>query len=178
MHLRHRILAKILAKLLAAALVSGMTGCTLGPDYERPGAPVPATYKEVKGWKIAAPSDHFDRGAWWSIYRDATLDALESEVVISNQTLAAAEAAYRQAAAMVQQARAALFPTVGLLYNPVRSHLGGGASGTGRSITTTRVALETTGSWDVDVWGKVRRLVESNADLAQASAADVAGARL
>src|SRR5262249_11198875 len=133
---------------------------------------------ELRGWKIAAPRDDIDRGAWWSIYHDRTLDALEPQVEISNQTLAAAEAAYRQAAAMVQQARAALFPTAGLLYNPVRSHLGGGASGTGRSITTTRVTLETTGSWDLDVWGKVRRLVESNADLAQASAADVAGVRL
>ena len=133
MHLRHRLFAKI----LAAALVSGMTGCTLGPDYERPGAPVTTTYKEVKGWKIAAPSDHFDRGAWWSIYRDETLDALESQVEISNQTLAAAEAAYRQAAAIVQQARAGLFPTVQLLYNPVRTHLGGGASGTGRASTIT-----------------------------------------
>src|SRR5215470_8687263 len=174
MHLRHRLFAKI----LAAALVSGMTGCTLGPDYEQPGAPVPTTYKEVKGWKIAAPSDHIDRGAWWWIYHDATLNALESQVEVSNQTLAAAEAAFRQAAALVQQARAALFPTVGLLYNPVRTHTGGGASPSGVSSTITHTTLETTATWDVDVWGKVRRMVESDVDLAQASAADLANVRL
>jgi NodT family efflux transporter outer membrane factor (OMF) lipoprotein len=174
MHLRHRIFAKI----LAVALALGMTGCTLGPDYERPGAPVPTTYKELKGWKIAAPSDHFDRGAWWSIYRDETLDALESQVDISNQTLAAAEAAYRQAAAIVQQARAALFPIVQTLYNPVRTHTGAGASPSGVASTITRVTLETTATWDVDVWGKVRRMMESDVDLAQASAADLAGVRL
>jgi NodT family efflux transporter outer membrane factor (OMF) lipoprotein len=174
MHLRHRLLAKI----LAAALVSGMTGCTLGPDYQQPGAPVPTTYKEIKGWKIAAPSDHFDRGAWWSIYRDETLDALESQVEVSNQTLAAAEAAYRQAAAIVQQARAALFPIVQVLYNPVRTHTGAGTSPSGVASTITRVTLETTATWDVDVWGKVRRMMESDVDFAQASAADLAGVRL
>src|SRR5262245_27480938 len=145
--MRHRTFANI----VVVALASLSTGCTLGPDYERPGAPVPTTYKEVKGWKIAAPNDHIDRGAWWWIYHDATLNALESQVEVSNQTLAAAEAAFRQAAATVQQARAALFPTVGLLYNPVRTHLGGGASGTGRATTITRVTLETTATWDVDV---------------------------
>jgi len=174
MQLQHRTFTKILVVALALLI----TGCALGPDYERPGAPVPTDYKEVKGWKIAAPSDHLDRGAWWSIYRDKTLDALESQVEVSNQTLAAAEAAYRQAAAIVQQARAALFPTVGLLYNPVRTHLGGGASGTRVPSTITRTTLEFTGTWDVDVWGKVRRMIESDIDLAQASAADLAGVRL
>src|SRR5262249_43914167 len=167
MQLQHRTFTKILVVALALLI----TGCALGPDYERPGAPVPTDYKEVKGWKIAAPSDHLDRGAWWSIYRDKTLDALESQVEVSNQTLGAAEAAYRQAAAIVQQARAALFPTVGLLYNPVRTHLGGGASGTRVPSTITRTTLEFTGTWDVDVWGKVRRMIESDIDLAQASAA-------
>ena len=115
MHLRHRPFAKI----LAAALVSGMTGCTLGPDYERPGAPVTTTYKEVKGWKIAAPSDHFDRGAWWSIYRDETLDALESQVEISNQTLAAAEAALASDLAATAAAAAGSVFTSGLAASAV-----------------------------------------------------------
>jgi NodT family efflux transporter outer membrane factor (OMF) lipoprotein len=148
----------------------------LGPDFQRPAAPVPTAYKELKGWKIAAPRDHIDRGAWWSIYHDKTLDALERQVEISNQTLAAAEAAYRQAAAMVQEARAALFPTVNLVYNPLREHTSAGETGT--STTVTRVSLEFTASWDIDVWGKVRRMIENNIDLAQASAADVANAKL
>ena len=159
-------------------LLVPLGACTLGPDYQPPGAPVPPAYKEVKGWKIAAPGDHLDRGAWWSIYHDPTLDALERQVDVSNQTLAAAEAAYRQAMALVQQARAALFPTLDILYNPTRSHSSSIASDTGTSFTRTRVTLETTASWDIDVWGKVRRMIESNIDLAQASAADLANARL
>jgi NodT family efflux transporter outer membrane factor (OMF) lipoprotein len=164
---------------MSVLVVGAIVGaCTLGPNYERPGAPVPITYKELKGWKIARAGDDLDRGTWWSIYHDKTLDGLEQQVEISNQTLAAAEAAYRQAAAMVQEARAALFPTVGVLYNPVRSYLAGGATGTGVSTSFTKVTLETTGTWDLDVWGKVRRMVESNIDLAQASAADIASAKL
>ena len=164
--------------LLVLTLLVPVGACTLGPDYKPPGAPVPPAYKELKGWKLAAPRDHLDRGAWWSIYHDPTLDALERQVDVSNQTLAAAEAAYRQAVALVQQARAALFPTVDILYNPTRSHSSSVASDTGTGFTRTRVTLETTASWDIDLWGKVRRMIESNIDLAQASAADLANARL
>jgi NodT family efflux transporter outer membrane factor (OMF) lipoprotein len=150
----------------------------VGPDYHPPGAPASTSYKELKGWKIAAPRDDVDRGAWWSIYHDKTLDALEREIDFSNQNLAAAEAAFRQAVAIVQQARAALFPTVSEIYNPVRTHTGSAATGTGRSSTITRVTLETTATWDLDVWGRVRRMVESDADFAQASAADLANIKL
>src|SRR5262249_10262348 len=100
------------------------------------------------------------------------------QVEIANQNLAAAEATFRQAAAIVQQARAALLPTVNLVYNPERMFSGPGASGTGRAVAVTRVTLETTATWDLDVGGKVRRMVESDIDLAQASAADLANARL
>jgi NodT family efflux transporter outer membrane factor (OMF) lipoprotein len=170
--------SRLWGPLLVAMLVAPLGACTLGPDYQPPGAPVPPAYKEVKGWKIAKPRDHLDRGAWWSIYHDPTLDALERQIDVSNQTLAAAEAAYRQAVALVQQARAALFPTIDLLYNPTRSHTSSVVSDTGTGFTRTRVTLETTVSWDIDVWGKVRRMIESNIDLAQASAADLANARL
>jgi NodT family efflux transporter outer membrane factor (OMF) lipoprotein len=165
-------------KIVVLVIGTTASACTLGPDYERPGAPTPIVYKELQGWKISHARDDLDRGAWWSIYHDKTLDDLEQQVQISNQTLAAAEAAYRQAAAMVQVARAALFPTVGLLYSPVRTFFGGRASGTGASSAITKVTLETTGTWEVDVWGKIRRLIESNIDLAQATAADIAGVKL
>ena len=165
-------------RLAVLAVCALLPGCTFGPDYQTPGAPVSPTYKEVMGWKIAAPRDGIERGEWWTIYRDATLTALERQVDISNQTLAAAEAAYHVAVAMIQQARAALFPTVNEVYNPTFTHLGPGATGSGRSSSLDRTSLETTATWDVDVWGKVRRLVESDIGLAQASAADVAGARL
>lgn len=150
----------------------------IGPDYERPSAWTPVAYKELKGWKIAEPRAHLEKGAWWSIYHDPVLDSLERQVEVSNQNLAAAEAAYRQAAALVQEARAALFPTIDLLYQPTRTHAGRRASGSGRAVTRNVVTLETTGTWQIDVWGRIRRTIESDADLAQVSAADVANAKL
>jgi NodT family efflux transporter outer membrane factor (OMF) lipoprotein len=169
---------RLQGRLAVVAACATLAACTLGPDYHNPGVPDSPTYKEVKGWKIAAPRDDIDRGEWWTIYHDATLTALERQVDISNQTLAAAEAAYHVAVATIQQARAALFPTVNEVYNPTFTHLGPGTSGTGRSSSVNRTSLETTATWDVDVWGRVRRLVESDIGFAQANAADVAGARL
>lgn len=155
------------------------TGCTLGPDYLPPPAPVPPSYKEIDGWKLAEPRDAFDRGAWWSIYGDPVLDRLERQVEINNQNIAAAEAAFRQSVAIVKEARAALFPVIGLTYDAVRSHQGAKATvGTTGAVTRTTVTLETTGTWDLDVWGKVRRTIESDAANAQASAADVANVTL
>jgi len=163
--------AGVLGRVVVALLGATLSGCVVGPDYHPPGAPVSPAYKELKGWKIATPRDDIDRGAWWSIYHDQTLNGLEAQVDVSNQNLAAAVAAFRQAAAIVQEARAALFPTVDLLYNPTRTRIP-----PVRAIT--RVTLETTATWDLDVWGRIQRLVESDVDLAQASAADVANARL
>ncbi len=86
--------------------------CTVGPNYVRPKAETPASYKEVEGWKKAQPQDHVSRGAWWTMYNDPQLNGLEEQVNISNQNLAAAEAQYREALALVQAAKAAYFPTV------------------------------------------------------------------
>ncbi len=176
----------------AACVVSLLSlttaGCTLGPDYFPPPAPVPYKYKEIDGWKLAEPRDAFDRGAWWAIYNDPVLDRLMSQVEINNQNIAAAEATFRQSVAIVKEARAALFPVLGVTYNAVRSHQGAkvtpgastasiGTTGAG-AFTRTTVTLETTGTWDLDVWGKVRRTIESDAANAQASAADVANVTL
>ena len=97
-------------KALSIAAVALVAACTVGPDYQRPAAPVPAAYKEA-GWKAGEPHDAIDRGAWWSIYNDPVLDELERQIDISNQNLKAAEAAFRQARAVVAQARAGFFPT-------------------------------------------------------------------
>jgi NodT family efflux transporter outer membrane factor (OMF) lipoprotein len=168
--------------ILSLAMPSG--GCALGPDYLRPPAPVPHAYKELKGWKVATPRDRIDRGAWWSIYNDPELDRLERQVEISNQNVAAAEAAFRQSVALVQEARAGLFPTIGFTYNAVRSHQGSAAIGSNSNFggsggfTQSTVTMETTGSWDLDVWGRIRRTIESDSANAQVSAADLANATL
>ncbi|MGA2045195.1 MAG: efflux transporter outer membrane subunit [Roseiarcus sp.] len=150
---------------LAGALV--LSGCAVGPDYVRPAAIVSAQYKEIKGWKLGAPRDDFARGDWWKLFRDPLLDSLEAQVEVSNQTLKADEANYREAEALIAEARAQLFPTLG--YNPSLTRSTG---------PTTTLSSQINGSWTLDLWGKVRRMVESDVAGAQASAADLANARL
>jgi NodT family efflux transporter outer membrane factor (OMF) lipoprotein len=163
------------------AVVVVVSACTVGPDYQHPDAPVPAQYKEA-GWKVSEPLDAIDRGAWWSVYRDPLLDELEKQIDLSNQNLKAAEAAFQQAEWIVAQARAAFFPTVDLNAGAQRSRTGGGSSsstGVGRSgFTSSSFSTSASASWVPDLWGKIRRTVEGDVASAQASAGDLASARL
>jgi NodT family efflux transporter outer membrane factor (OMF) lipoprotein len=171
--------ALALKGLGAAALV--VSACTVGPNYVRPDAPVPAQYKEA-GWKVGEPLDAIDRGAWWSIYKDPLLDDLENQIDISNQNLKAAEAAFQQAEWIVAQARAGFFPTFDLNASAQRSRTGGGSSsstGAGRSgFTTSAFSTSASASWVPDLWGRIRRTVEGDIASAQASAGNLASARL
>ncbi|MGZ5231732.1 MAG: efflux transporter outer membrane subunit, partial [Burkholderiales bacterium] len=156
-----------------------LAGCSIGPSYFRPTAPVPAEYKEMAGWKTAEPRDHELRGNWWEIYNDPVINSLESQVSVSNQTLAQAEAQYRQARALVAQARAAYFPLVDLSASTNRSSASGSGSSSGASrgaVSTHSISLDAT--WEPDLWGRVRKTVEANVASAQASAADVESSRL
>ena len=172
------------ASALLLALL--LPGCAVGPDYSREPAPVPTTYKELKGWKLANPNDAADRGNWWAPYRDARLDTLLREVEISNQTVAAAAAAYEESRAIVREAQSALFPTATAGYSVTRTRTGALAGTTGGSAVgfglgtryTTQYTAPINGSWDLDVWGKVRRNIEADTSLAQASAADLDNAKL
>jgi NodT family efflux transporter outer membrane factor (OMF) lipoprotein len=147
-----------------------LLGCNpVGPDYLRPAAIVPAHYKEIKGWRVATPRDDAAKGEWWKAFGDRELDRLEAEVSVSNQTLKADEANYRQALALIAEARAGLFPT--LNFNPSLTR------GTGEPGLTS-LNDQVTGSWTLDVWGKVRRMIEQQGDAAQASAAILANATL
>jgi NodT family efflux transporter outer membrane factor (OMF) lipoprotein len=169
------------SRTVGAAAGLLLSACTVGPDYQRPGAPVPAQYKEA-GWKVGEPLDAIDRGAWWSIYRDPVLDDLERQIDISNQNLQAAEAAFRQAEWIVAQARAGFFPILDLNAGAQRSETGGGSSsstGVGRSgFTSSTFTTSASASWVPDLWGRIRRTVESDVANAQASAGDLASARL
>src|SRR5579872_2008767 len=154
------------------AIVIGLgllASCTVGPDYQRPAAIVPANYKEG-GWKIGTPTDALDRGAWWSVFKDPVLDGLMREVDVSNQTLKAAEAAYREARAVLGQTRAAYYPTV--------SGTGGGTRSHQERIYQTQINVSAAASWDIDLWGKIRRAVEAQTATVEASDADLASARL
>lgn len=167
--------------ILAVLLGASLAGCTVGPDYVRAPAPVPGQYKELKGWKVATPSDTVDRGPWWSVYKDKRLDELLPQVEISNQNVNAAAAAYEQARAIIREAQASLFPTLTGGYSVTRSYAGPNVPptvGQGVSPYTTIYNPQAAGSWAPDVWGKVRRQIESNVAAAQVSAADLANAKL
>ena len=173
----------------ALILALSLAGCSVGLDYFPEAAPTPTKYKELKGWKFATPRDWADRGDWWSFYRDPKLAFLLKQVEISNQTVAAAAASYEQARALIREAQAALFPTVTASYTYTRTRTGpaafGAQSSTGAfgagprgAIYTTTFVPQFSGTWDLDVWGKVRRQIESNTSAAQASAADLDNAKL
>ncbi|MGA3206259.1 MAG: efflux transporter outer membrane subunit [Syntrophales bacterium] len=167
----------------ATAAIAGMLvifiSCAVGPDYVRPKAEAPAAYKEAAEWKVAQPQEAVVRGAWWKIFQDTQLDALEEQVNISNQNVVAAEAQYRQARALAQAARAGYFPNVAIGASAARS-LGSpnAPSSLGTTNQVSDLLLTGTASWEPDIWGKVRRTVEASQASAQASAADLESLRL
>ena len=160
---RRGALTRTLAGLAAFTLLTTLAGCAVGPDYIPEPAPVPQTFKELKGWKVATPIDNLDRGEWWAIYRDSKLSFLLRQVEISNQNVAAAAAAYEQARAIIREAQASLFPNLSASYTATRAFSGPKSGGAGAISSAT---------WDFDVWGKVRRQIESNVSAAQTSSAD------
>ena len=195
---------RITPVILGLSMSLSMSACVVGPNYNRPDAPVPIAYKEQEGWKQAQPRDAVLRGAWWEAYGDPLLDGLMAQISVSNQNLAQAEARYRQAQALVLQSRAAYAPSVGANLSTTRSSAG---ARNGNSINNTginnnnlqiqndgaaNVTGATTGSsgainsnaltlgvsWEIDLWGRVQRTVEARNASAQASAGDLEAARL
>ena len=178
--------------VLAVAPAALLAGCLVGPDYVKPSAPTPTVYKEAQGgWVPAQPADAAPRGDWWTVFGDPVLNQLEQKVVVSNQNLAASEAAYREAVALVAADRAQLFPTLGASATASRAESHGSIGtltpGTGGSAGTpvpivgaARNTFQLAGnaSWEPDLWGKIRRTVEGAKASAQASAADLANAQL
>ena len=154
----------------------------MGPDYRRPSVPTPDGYKEAPppDWKMAQPSDGIPRGKWWEIFADGQLSALEAQVAIHNQNVIQAEAAYREARAIARGARADLFPTVAGGAAATRSQGAAratpGVSGTPGASTLYDASADL--SWEIDVWGRIRRTIEAGVESAQASEADLENARL
>jgi NodT family efflux transporter outer membrane factor (OMF) lipoprotein len=157
-----------------------LSACSVGPDYKRPGVTTPANYKEADSANTGLSLDDVIKTKWWEMYGDPELNALEEQVDLSNQTIAQAEASYRQARALVQSARAAYFPTVTLGVGITREQLPANVGpGPGKSTSPfTQHTLPIDVSWEIDVWGRIRRSVEANEANAQASAADLEAAKL
>ena len=177
------------AALLFAALL--IQGCDVGPKYKRPApsAPVPASFKEVTpddlqkmdGWKVAQPQDSALHGKWWEIFGDTQLNALEEQVNVSNQNVAAAFANFMAARALVRQARSQYFPTVSVGASIVGQHQPSSSStvtSAASGSTFTEYTLPFDASWTPDLWGRVRNTVRANVANAQASAADLENTRL
>lgn len=170
--------------VLLAAVALMLSACAVGPDYQRPTAAAPAAYKENQDWVPAAPADALDRGAWWTLFNDPTLNELEAAVEVSNQNVAAAVASYEQARALVREQRASLFPSVSLDGSGSRSGSGGGSSVvngntvSSGSRTSNSYQMNIGGTWEPDVWGNLGRAVNNANASSQASAADLASAKL
>lgn len=190
---KHR--CRIFHLLMVAILF--VTGCNFAPSYKKPATPAPAAYKELTpdsakqldGWKTAEPNDHALRGKWWEIFNDSQLNALEDQVNISNQTVAAALANFFASRAVVKQNRSQYFPSVTADPSVTRARQsafrsssggsgGGGTNGFVGARTTTDFTLPLDASWEPDFWGQIRNTVKASRLEAQATLADLENTRL
>jgi NodT family efflux transporter outer membrane factor (OMF) lipoprotein len=168
--------------LVTLSLLLG--GCAIGPDYQRPQLQTPAQFKQIEGWTQAKPGDVLARGSWWQVYDDAELNALVERLNLSNQNLAASEAQYRQARALVRGARAAFYPSLSSSAAASRGGQGAGsqsassAASSNSSGVSSSYDLSLNAAWELDVWGKLRRSLESSRAGYAASAADLAALTL
>ena len=193
--LARRRWAGLSVAVVVAAAAAMLSGCAVGPNYERPDTEVPDHYKEAV--TVAASGGVEPAGAvpasaikqtWWSLFNDPKLDELEARVAVSNQNLAASEAAFRQAAAVVREQRASFFPFISVgadaskAGGPGRSKTTVTTGGTGTAITSTRSSetyqANASASWELDLWGRLRRSLENARAAADASASDLAAAKL
>jgi NodT family efflux transporter outer membrane factor (OMF) lipoprotein len=166
---------------LAGAGALLLSACSFAPAYSPPklAASLPTSFKETGPWTPAAPADGAPRGAWWTIFGDGTLNDLEGRIETGNPDLAAALARYDQARALLGQARASLFPAVNFdgYSDRVRQSDVKPLRGTAPAYYTDNV-LGGEIAYEFDFWGRIRNTVKAQKGLAQASAADLAAARL
>lgn len=163
-------------KMGFAIVLPILPACTVGPDYHRPTANVPAGFKELKDWKVAEPQETINTD-WWTLFKDAELNRLQAQVNINNQSLAQAEANYAQSQALVQQAKAAYFPTATGTATVNRFRAASGQSVAVQGVKNLFGAAMSI-VWEPDLWGEVRRQVESSQANAQANNATLQALKL
>jgi NodT family efflux transporter outer membrane factor (OMF) lipoprotein len=163
-----RLIHNFYILILNFAFLLLLAGCNLAPGYHQPSVQTPPAFKETNAWKLAQPSDGVIKGKWWEMFNDAQLNALEEQVAISNQNIAAALQNFFAARALVKEARSAYYPTVGVAPAVAKSQSGAHASAMGNNST---ISLPADASWEPDLWDAVRNTVRANAYAAQASAA-------
>lgn len=155
----------------ALLLAASLTGCAIGPTYQKPEVETPVAYKEAGDWVVARPADAAPKGRWWAAFGDPVLDNLMEQVSVSNQTLAGAQARYTQSRAAVAAARSGFFPTVG-------GDAGVSRARRGRESSSRTYDVGVSARWEIDLWGRIRRLVEASSAGEAASAADLENVRL
>lgn len=174
-------------RTLTLTLITGLllAGCSLAPPYARPSTAPAAQWKPVEGWWPANPSDQAPRADWWSGFADATLDDLIAKANANNQTIAQADAVYRQAHALTREARASLFPTVSANGSVTHSASGGsrtivtnGVTSSAGSNASTSYNVGLSASWEPDLFGRIRNTVANARATEQARRADLASAQL
>jgi multidrug efflux system outer membrane protein len=176
-------MSKHASRSSAFALTAGialLTGCSVGPNYVQPTTPTSAAYKETGPWKKAEPRDDISKGDWYTVFRDPKLNDLEAQAQTANQTLRAAVAKVSEARAVARQSEAQFFPAINFEGSGSRQRTSPnngqiaaqthdqGSPYTFNSATVVPFDL----SYELDIWGKIRRAFESSGDLAQANLAD------
>jgi outer membrane protein, multidrug efflux system len=158
-------------------LAGALTACSFAPVYKTPdSAPAASAYPEAADWKQAQPLDAENRGSWWTVFGDPTLDALEAKVGDANQDLKAAFARLQQARAATRIARSSLFPTLTAASSATRARASVNSPRfpPGTEPVGNNFDVEADVSYEIDVWGRVRNAVASAKASQQASAADLA----
>jgi len=155
-------------------------GCSVGPKYSKPTTQIPPSYKENANWKTAQPSDQAQKGNWWEVFQDPQLNTLEEKLTVSNQSLRAAVDRFREARDVLRETRSSLFPLVSASVTPTQNRQSANKAlrGPTSPINYSDLTLAGDVSYEADVWGSVRRSVESSRTLAQASAANLEAIRL
>ena len=175
--------ACVLARLLALSPVVGLAvvaaGCASTVPYERPAAPpLPAAFKENADWKSAAPADQAARGAWWEVFQDPQLNALEEQIDGASLTLRMAQARFVQARAAIAINRSGRYPQVTLTPQITRGNESGNRPNATEHTSVSQFLLPVDLSYEIDAWGRVRQTIEASRAAAQASAADLETVRL
>ena len=193
MNRKMKLLRAPLDKLFLLATLAALAGgCNFAPKYTQPAVETPAAFKENSAtnlWQPAQPADAVIRSNWWAMFNDAELNALENQVAISNQNIAAAVASLLEAKAVVRETQAQLWPTLtadpsvtrsrsSASLNAQNSNTGTGNTGGSRNLTVTEYSLPLDASWQPDLWGRIRNTVKANAAEAQATAADLENTKL
>ena len=179
--MKSTISTRMIQRCFLAALMASTVACTVGPAYKRPTVQVPDTWKGEGPWQAAAPKDAIPKGTWWLVFHDAELDKLEQELIQANQSLVAARERLYQARAQARIATAAYFPNVTVDPGGQRQEVSSNRAFAGGELppfTQNNFTIPFSASYELDLFGRVRRNLEAaNASL-QGSAADLENVRL